>query len=253
MRAIILTFGLAFANAIAQGPINPPVEYPIAIGKGGTGRAFTDPAADTVWGWDNTGNQVIQWTFDSTIERTGTVIGVGDLSVNNFNNGSGASASTYLKGNGTWGTPPSTPLTYIVKTTDESRASSATITADSTLVVPILANADCVINFEVWFSTGATPDFKYAISGPASQVSYVITGWTLAGGGAAAFQSLTSNSAYGTEYALTGAGGPGYARLAVLVDNGANAGNVTFGWAQNTSSVVATTVKAGSFASYVCN
>lgn len=136
------------------------------------------------------------------------------------------------------------------KSADESVTSSDTLQNDDVLLFAIAANETWVFRFVV-FNTSAsgTPDIKVAVTVPAAAaVSYGVIGATV-GTASSPVTSMTM------EYTATGgtglAAGIAASELYVLVlegsvANGANAGNVTLQWAQNTSNGTATTVKVGS-------
>ena len=104
---------------------------------------------------------------------------------------------------------------------------------------------------EIFFDTGATPDFKYRYAGPAgASLVRVVRRDTVPGSGTFSFAVDTAYP--GADVSLTSLSGTtgGYVTFQGIVHNGVNAGTFSFKWAQNSSSVTATTVRAGSYIEY---
>jgi hypothetical protein len=160
----------------------------------------------------------------------------GDWGVENTSN-----TTLYFKNDAqqVWRTP-----TY--KTANQSRVSTATLADDDTLKFAVAANTKYRFKVVVFFDTGATGDFKYALSCPASpslvrvQRDHILPGATTRV--VAVDQACTASTAA----AGTGTNG-GFVSMEGVFHNGANAGTVAFQWAQNTSDGTNTTVLAGSF------
>jgi hypothetical protein len=138
---------------------------------------------------------------------------------------------------------------HIPKTSDETRQSSGALLDDSTLKFPVAANTIYTFKFFVWITNASsTQGSFYDINGPASPtlVRYAIneSGDTDATGNftqlATAFQ-VDSLYTHALEIFLNIEG---------FVQNGANAGTVSFRWAQNVSTASNTTVRAGSYVDY---
>lgn len=139
----------------------------------------------------------------------------------------------------------------VFKATDETRTSNATITVDSDLVFPMLANTKYTFEMEVYFDTTAAADFKYRHTGPASPTVARIHREHIIPAATAYIIAVDSAfSAADVTMAGTGTTG-GYIRMTGVIHNGANAGNFSFAWAQNTSTAVNTTVLAGSWLKYI--
>lgn len=130
------------------------------------------------------------------------------------------------------------------KTSDTSRSSTTTLTADPNLVVSVVANAVYVLSAFIPHTYDPACDFKCTISGPSGASMPFWTAWwrttdgnNIAGAMPNLGSVLTITSGSGTTVQ------PLWAQGVLTV--GATAGSVAFEWAQNTSSVNAATVKAG--------
>lgn len=154
----------------------------------------------------------------------------------------GASLAAAL-GAGAW--------TMVSKSTDETITSDSTLSNDSALSFAVAANTKYRFRFHVVFKTGATADFKYALTGPASPTLLACRISR-----SAAFGSVVNYRPMGTyaEVAESLTGAPstgdqegGYVLLEGVLHNGSNAGTVAFQWAQDTSDAGSTKVLAGSY------
>lgn len=136
----------------------------------------------------------------------------------------------------------------IVKPIDTNRTSTTTLADDSDILFAMEANKSYFIDMFVNVFVRANPDFKYAISVPS-------------GGFFRAMERIVAQNTTITTDIITAV--PGSTALTTSVDNygfihitgpyanGANAGNWSFQWAQNTSDGVnAATVVAGSYLRY---
>lgn len=139
---------------------------------------------------------------------------------------------------------------HVVKPSDESRNTTTTLTADTHLFVPVLANTD----YWVWcliFYTGPSTngDLKIKFTGP-SGVSF---DWISDAIGSAATSTISTVSrnaqsiaAGGTPSAGTITGSNGTCLVKGLLRVGSTAGNLTLTWAQLASSATDVTVFANS-------
>jgi len=161
---------------------------------------------------------------------------------------SGASSSTFWRGDGTWA---SLPVPNVVrKTVDESITSDAMLRDDAVLKFTMAANIKYAIRLKVFFSTVATADFKYRVSGPASPMlvrRYI----TRAAGGAVPAMVAIGTAYDSADVALAGSGAEGIIDEEIVVHNGTTPGLFVFRWAQNASHASATIVRAGSCLEYV--
>lgn len=147
----------------------------------------------------------------------------------------------YLKGGGF----------EIIKPINEDKTSDNTLAADTHLQFAAAANTKYRIKMKIWFDTGATPDFKYQISGPATPTAVRIfrkhidptNKTTLV---VASETDYTSSTSLAAGTGTTG----GYIEVDMILHNGSTAGTVSFDWSQATSNSTATTVLAGSSLTY---
>lgn len=135
------------------------------------------------------------------------------------------------------------PTAY--KTSDTSRTSTTTLTADPDLSVPLLASAVYLVSLYVSHTYDAAADFKFSWSGPSGAV---MNNWTAGWRSTDGIETSGSFPTLGTVVPITSAAGtlnqPIWAHGVLIM--GANAGNFALTWAQNTSSVNAAIVRAGS-------
>lgn len=141
---------------------------------------------------------------------------------------------------------PAGAWTQVKKTADQTKTANVTLAADASLVVNLLANTKYMIRGKIYYDTGATGDFKWRHVGPASPTLVrVYRGHILPGTTAVVVAVDTAFSA--ADIALAGNAGSGYIEFEVLIQNGPNAGQFSFQWAQNASDATATIVRAGSY------
>lgn len=125
---------------------------------------------------------------------------------------------------------------------DTTRNNTTTTSADPDLQFKVAANTVYDVRMIVKYRTTAAGDFKFGISGPAAP--------TEVSGGYNGRQS-GGFEAYPTAEAVTqAADNAAMLHVEFTLENGANAGTVTFDWAQNTSNAGPTTVKEGSYIQY---
>lgn len=129
-----------------------------------------------------------------------------------------------------------------------SSANTGTTFVDITgITSPIVANASYSYRAMLPYTAGATGDLKLQISGPTNcAATLVISGPFITTG---TFTSLSGQTTSMTATSLGTFEGGGTAMVLVeaLLRNGANAGNVTLQFAQNTSNGTNTTILAGAF------
>lgn len=135
------------------------------------------------------------------------------------------------------------------KTAITSRTNN-TLTADPTLVVAMLASKTYVVSFRVWFTGSTADDFKFRITGPAAPVTVKMvrrhippntTTYTVAV--LEAYDAADINIACNT-------GDVGFIEIDVIVENGINAGNLAFEWANQNGGGGTSSVNKGSFLQY---
>lgn len=208
----------------------------IAVNKGGTGAAtFTDGAillgsgtgAITALDATTKGNLVVG---DGTTDPIALAVGTDDHVLT----ADAAEASGMKWAAGGAGGANSTT---VIKQSNESVTSSTTVQDDDELLLAVAANTDYkIMGFLIASSASATPDIKYTLTAPVGAVVQ----WCLT------HEETSVHAATETEFISMGAGNDEMMGIVGSINNGANAGNVTVQWAQNTSDATATTVLAGS-------
>ena len=128
----------------------------------------------------------------------------------------------------------------VVKTTDEDVTSSDVMQNDNELVIPVEANTDyAIVGIIVAESASSTPSIDFTFTVPAAITA---GGWAHDNIGTGA-----TLRAFATEGGMNlTAAQVRFVAIWGYLQNGANAGNLQFQWAQETSDGTATTVKAGS-------
>lgn len=124
--------------------------------------------------------------------------------------------------------------TSLFKTIDESRNNN-TVTADSTLQFPMLANKKYTVRLTV-FCTGETAsDFRFQITGPSTPTDIEIYRHSVAPNTTTGtFEVIEAYAGSPTTLAcLTGQ--DAFIHIEATIQNGANAGTFSFDWAQNTT------------------
>jgi len=141
--------------------------------------------------------------------------------------------------------------TVICKRANETVTSDNTLSNDSELLFYMAANTTYRIRLFVSFVTPAAGDFKYALSQPASPTQIANRYWHVLPGNPTGNANAVATAAVAST-AMNGTGtDPGFIFMEMIVQNGANAGNFAFQWAQNTSDVGNTTVLKGSTLEYM--
>jgi len=138
----------------------------------------------------------------------------------------------------------------VKKTSDQTKTSDTALAADSALQFSVAANTVYAFKIIVLYNTQATPDFKWDLDGPASptNVDYIKTYHDHSGTGVAS----SGTTAFNSTITLTAAvAGNGFIVIEGILQNGSNAGTVSFRWAQNTSDAGATKVLKGSYLQYM--
>ncbi len=129
----------------------------------------------------------------------------------------------------------------IIKSADETINSSSTLQNDDELTIAVSANKRYYFNLYLYFLSDTTPDFKYAFTVPASTTSRRLLGNWNGASAESATGALTTVSTI-----VSGGTSQQTLMLSAYVITGASAGSITLQWAQDTSDVANTTVKAGS-------
>ena len=135
------------------------------------------------------------------------------------------------------------------KSADETRSANAVLAADAVMQFPMLASTNYRIHGVIFFDTSAAADFKYDLNGPASPTLVRGVRVDCIAGGTPAARVVDVAAVGSTSLAGAGTTG-GFLRLEFVWQNGVNAGQWSFRWAQDTSDASNTTVRAGSFLAY---
>lgn len=147
---------------------------------------------------------------------------------------------------------PTSEWLIVVKLAPTSKSSDAALAADPTLTIPIAANQTMLVRGQIHVTAGTTPDLKYRMTGPASPTAVRLDRINRAGTNMTA---PTNNYAiaYDTSdqvFDATSGTPSGAINLNGYIENGANSGNFSFEWAQNTSNATNATVRTGSYIEY---
>ncbi len=131
------------------------------------------------------------------------------------------------------------------KTADETVTSSTTLQDDDHLTMAVAANEAWSLNWRLLYNANATGDLKIAWTQPASGLVNVSFYWQNNTGSPAIITDSSSASPT-TSLLIYGGGAPLVLDIPMIFVNGANAGNLTLQWAQSTSDVGGTIMKANS-------
>jgi hypothetical protein len=142
------------------------------------------------------------------------------------------------------------PWTMIKKTADQSIASNNTLASDNTLSFAMAAGTNYTIRIKIFFDTGATEDFKYALTGPAAPTYVRVRRHHVVPGSVVDTNGMDTAATASTSVAGTGTTG-GFLEMDIVWQNGVNAATFALQWAQNTSGATTTTVRAGSYMEYM--
>jgi hypothetical protein len=135
----------------------------------------------------------------------------------------------------------------IVKSADESIDNSNVLQDDDELQFPMLANTTYHVRLIVFFEAGATPDFKYRVEGPTAPTLVLRNLSTKVPGSGTPAPIAVISGFDGSDRNLGGAAGHGCIIEEIIVQNGANAGDFKFRFAQQTATTSdPVTVYAGS-------
>lgn len=179
---------------------------------------------------------------DLTASQARTALGLGTAALVNTGTGAG-DVPTITQADARYSR-------FIVKPTNTDRTNN-TLSADPHLVLPMAANTGYSGVIILFISASAAGDFKSRITGPAApnyvllaQAASATTGSTLTNRVAAAYDSTDLTQTNTVDFVIR-------IQIQFTVQNGANAGNLTVEWAQNSTSANPTTLLAGSSIEYM--
>jgi len=128
--------------------------------------------------------------------------------------------------------------------------SNGTLFDDSALTFSMAANTNYAVRLIVFFDTGASEDFQFALTGPTSPTYVRVRRRHFPPGSTTATNGMDTTVTPATSITGTGTTG-GFIEMDVAWQNGANAGTFAFQWAQNSSGATASVVRAGSYLEYM--
>lgn len=185
------------------------------------GSEPTWPAGITAVGlWNNGGLNIVRMTYQSPTEISAVI------------------TSEAIVANTGW--------TTVRKVTSTTRSSTSTLAVDPVLFFPMAANTKYLVRGHIFLSTNPTPNFKYRFSGPAAPTALRIRRThTMVTPGTAPANTIVLAYDTADQVFLVGVSQLMTIEFEAYIDNGANAGNFEFLWAQNTSNAANTVVTAG--------
>lgn len=150
----------------------------------------------------------------------------------------------------TWGAATA-GWTMVSKASDQSKTNDSTLADDSVLFFALSANTVYRVRGMVFFNTDPTPDFQYRFhaGGTSLALRARILHWYIPPNSATPTFANNTNVDVQTSVLSTGGAG-GCVQFEAVIDN-STATIFSFQWAQDTSNLAATTVKAGSYMEYM--
>jgi len=136
----------------------------------------------------------------------------------------------------------------VVKTADQNVTNNNTLFTDNTLAFSMAANTNYIVRIRVFFTTGASGDFKYALTGPSSPTKVRIVRKHIDPTNLTTLITTSEAAITGSTTLAAGTGTTGgWVEFEISWQNGSNAATFGFQWAQATSNGTNTTVHAGSY------
>lgn len=173
----------------------------------------------------------------ATAANTPARLGVG---ANNYVLTADSGEATGLK----WAASSGTTHVLVRKTADESTSNDTTLSNDSQLVVPVLANEEWAIDFVIFLAHHATPDFKMDIAVPTSSTGMESIQKII---DAAVPIASDVTFSFGEVHTVINGSTEIMIHVHVGIEVAGSSGNVAFRWAQNSSGSDAVTIKEGSY------
>lgn len=147
--------------------------------------------------------------------------------------------------------PAQSGWTVVTKSSDTARTSNTTVTADPDLTFSVAANTKYRFRMVVAFTTSDAGNFKWSILAPSSPTKFIVA-YTSAFAGTTPATVRAAAYPANVVFDVGSTAGPDPNLLVIdgVAQNGANAGDLVFGWSQGTSNGASTTVHGGSYVEY---
>ena len=148
-----------------------------------------------------------------------------------------------------WATVPQT-WTSCFRTTDNSITSNTTVTSDSQLTFPMLANTKYSIKVRLFVNPGLG-GIKIGSTGPSGLTRFIQSGFYNTGVATTTILTANYTASYPLALGFANTGNnPWFFDITIFIANGPTAGTYALQFAQNSSSTTATVIYAGSFLEY---
>lgn len=132
---------------------------------------------------------------------------------------------------------------------DQTVTNSATLVTVPSFTIPVGKYERLLFRFNLFYTTTADGDLKYRVDVPASPTLYRLATEANPPAATALVTSVIASEADSTATAASGT--DGFVRLTGILNNGANAGELIFQFAQNAATAAESAiVRAGSFVEY---